>query len=69
MAFMCFADKKSAGSSRCVARTLTFVLHLPCFDSKTGLDRGVTPSMDGQGAWRDNVFLERLWPPSSVPPR
>jgi putative transposase len=25
------------------------------------LDRGVKLSMDGQGAWRDNVFVERLW--------
>ena len=23
--------------------------------------RGVTISMDGKGAWRDNVFVERLW--------
>src|SRR3954454_2897719 len=22
---------------------------------------GVAISMDGQGAWRDNVFVERLW--------
>ena len=22
---------------------------------------GVTISMDGKGAWRDNVFVERLW--------
>jgi putative transposase len=25
------------------------------------LDRGVKLSMDGQGAWRDNVFVERMW--------
>ena len=25
------------------------------------LDNGVTISMDGKGAWRDNVFVERLW--------
>jgi putative transposase len=25
------------------------------------LDRGVSISMDGKGAWRDNVFVERLW--------
>lgn len=25
------------------------------------LDRGVQLSMDGRGAWRDNVFVERLW--------
>ena len=25
------------------------------------LDRGVKLSMDGQGALRDNVFVERLW--------
>ena len=25
------------------------------------LDRGVKLSMDGKGAWRDNVFVERLW--------
>ena len=24
-------------------------------------DKGVTISMDGKGAWRDNVFVERLW--------
>ena len=29
----------------------------------TGLlaDNGIAISMDGQGAWRDNVFVERLW--------
>jgi putative transposase len=29
----------------------------------TGLlsDRGIAISMDGKGAWRDNVFVERLW--------
>lgn len=25
------------------------------------LERGVRISMDGRGAWRDNVFVERLW--------
>jgi putative transposase len=25
------------------------------------LDRGCKLSMDGRGAWRDNVFVERLW--------
>ena len=25
------------------------------------LNRGVKLSMDGRGAWRDNVFVERLW--------
>ncbi len=24
-------------------------------------DRGCKVSMDGRGAWRDNVFVERLW--------
>jgi putative transposase len=24
-------------------------------------DNGITISMDGKGAWRDNVFVERLW--------
>lgn len=24
-------------------------------------ERGITLSMDGKGAWRDNVFVERLW--------
>jgi putative transposase len=24
-------------------------------------ERGITISMDGKGAWRDNVFVERLW--------
>jgi len=29
----------------------------------TGLlrDNGIDISMDGRGAWRDNVFVERLW--------
>jgi len=32
-------------------------------DAFTGLlaDNGVKISMDGKGAWRDNVFVERLW--------
>jgi putative transposase len=25
------------------------------------LESGITISMDGKGAWRDNVFVERLW--------
>jgi putative transposase len=25
------------------------------------LDAGIAISMDGKGAWRDNVFVERLW--------
>ena len=25
------------------------------------LESGITVSMDGKGAWRDNVFVERLW--------
>jgi putative transposase len=25
------------------------------------LDSGIRISMDGRGAWRDNVFVERLW--------
>jgi len=25
------------------------------------LKAGVAISMDGKGAWRDNVFVERLW--------
>jgi len=25
------------------------------------LDAGCKLSMDGRGAWRDNVFVERLW--------
>ena len=24
-------------------------------------DKGIAISMDGKGAWRDNVFVERLW--------
>ena len=24
-------------------------------------NRGCKPSMDGRGAWRDNVLVERLW--------
>lgn len=29
----------------------------------TGLlkEQGIRMSMDGQGAWRDNIFVERLW--------
>jgi len=26
------------------------------------LQNGIAISMDGRGAWRDNVFVERLWP-------
>jgi putative transposase len=29
--------------------------------TKAVLDRGCQLSMDGRGAWRDNVFIERLW--------
>jgi putative transposase len=29
--------------------------------TKAVLDRGGKLSMDGRGAWRDNVFIERLW--------
>jgi len=25
------------------------------------VDNGIAISMDGKGAWRDNVFVERLW--------
>ena len=25
------------------------------------LENGIAISMDGRGAWRDNVFVERLW--------
>jgi putative transposase len=25
------------------------------------LDNGIEISMDGRGAWRDNVFVKRLW--------
>ena len=28
---------------------------------KTLKDAGIQISMDGKGAWRDNVFAERLW--------
>jgi putative transposase len=24
-------------------------------------NKGIAISMDGKGAWRDNVFVERLW--------
>ena len=24
-------------------------------------DQAIRISMDGRGAWRDNVFIERLW--------
>ena len=30
---------------------------------QTVKDRGCHLSMDGRGAWRDNVFVERLWKP------
>ena len=32
-------------------------------DAFTGVltDNGIAISMDGKGAWRDNVFVERLW--------
>lgn len=30
--------------------------------TKAVLSRGCSLSMDGKGAWRDNVFVERLWP-------
>ena len=29
--------------------------------SRTLLEHGIRISMDGKGAWRDNVFVERLW--------
>jgi len=29
--------------------------------TKVLLDQGIRISMDGKGAWRDNVFVERLW--------
>jgi putative transposase len=29
--------------------------------TSTVLDAGVQLSMDGKGAWRDNVFVERVW--------
>jgi len=34
----------------------------------TGLlkEHGIRISMDGKGAWRDNVFVERLWRRSST---
>ena len=25
------------------------------------IKNGIAVSMDGKGAWRDNVFVERLW--------
>jgi putative transposase len=28
---------------------------------RTLKDAGIAISMDGKGAWRDNVFVERLW--------
>ena len=30
-------------------------------------NNGITISMDGEGAWRDNVFVERLWRSSLLP--
>lgn len=29
--------------------------------TKQPLDNGISISMDGKAAWRDNVFVERLW--------
>lgn len=29
--------------------------------TKVLLDQSIAISMDGKGAWRDNVFVERLW--------
>ena len=29
--------------------------------TKVLIDAGISISMDGKGAWRDNVFVERLW--------
>jgi putative transposase len=29
--------------------------------TKLLMDNGIAISMDGKGAWRDNVFIERLW--------
>ena len=29
--------------------------------TQTVLSRGCRMSMDGKGAWRDNVFVKRLW--------
>ena len=29
--------------------------------TETLLDQDIRISMDGKGAWRDNVFVERLW--------
>ncbi len=42
MALMCFADKKSAGSSRCVARTLTLEM------SSSTLGKWVSQARKGQ---------------------
>jgi putative transposase len=30
-------------------------------------DNAIAISMDGKSAWRDNVFVERLWPVRGVP--
>jgi len=29
-------------------------------------DNGIAVRMEGRGAWRDNVFVERLWRPQSA---
>ncbi|MGZ8393301.1 MAG: integrase core domain-containing protein, partial [Nitrospira sp.] len=31
------------------------------FSAHAVKEQGCTLSMDGRGAWRDNVFVERLW--------
>jgi transposase InsO family protein len=32
-----------------------------CAGWRSSGGHGITISMDGKGAWRDNVFVERLW--------
>ena len=57
-----------ATSSTIVAKSSTRRLgRLRGFPEVPGLftgaltDNGIAISMDGKGAWRDNVFVERLW--------
>ena len=34
---------------------------------EVSLEKVVRISMDGRGAWRDSVFVERLWKPIGLP--
>ncbi len=44
-----------------MARGLVYLTAVVDVASRKVLARGCKLSMDGRGAWRDNVFVERLW--------